>query len=133
MSEEILGGVRYSAAVTVPFARNELTSDPGGKISGGAGLADSYFLPLILGWNNERVALRALKLPGTPPGGSAAGASGDNVGSGYWTLSVLVGQTLAPDERQAADRVPPTRCTEFIPRSKGPTRSQVTLSISITR
>src|SRR5947209_19481250 len=59
-TQEVLGGAAFSAAATLPFARNSLTSDIEGKISGGGGFADSYYLPLILGWNRERVAVRAI-------------------------------------------------------------------------
>ena len=58
--KEILGGARYSAAVTLPVARNELESDVHDTISGGSGFADSYFLPIILGWNKERASFRVL-------------------------------------------------------------------------
>src|SRR6478609_2671721 len=39
-------GARYSATATIPIARNSLTSDIHGEVSGGGGLADSYFLPV---------------------------------------------------------------------------------------
>lgn len=55
---EILGGARYSAIATLPFARKDLTSDIHGTISGGTGFVDSYYLPLVLGWNRQRVAVR---------------------------------------------------------------------------
>lgn len=88
-----LGGARYSAAATLPFAKNSLTSDVAGRISGGAGFADSYYLPLILGWNKERVAIRAIYGFLAPTGRFAAGGS-DNVGSGYWTHGPSSGQTF---------------------------------------
>ena len=47
--KKILGGARYSATATLPFAKNDLTSDLHGNISGGGGFADSYYIPLILG------------------------------------------------------------------------------------
>jgi len=89
---EILGG-RYSAALTLPVAKNELDSDISGPVSGGSGFADSYFLPLILGWNKERVAFRVLFGFLAPTGRFNAGAS-NNVGSGYWTFALSSGQTL---------------------------------------
>ena len=90
---ELLGGARYSAFATLPFARNDLTSDIHGNINGGGGFADSYYVPFILGWNKERVALRALYGFLAPTGRFAAGAN-DNVGSGYWTHALSSGQTF---------------------------------------
>jgi len=88
----ILGAI-YSATATIPIARNSLTSDIHGKVSGGGGLADSYFLPVILGWNSDRVSTRAMYGFLAPTGRFNAGAS-DNVGSGYWTHTLSSGQTF---------------------------------------
>jgi hypothetical protein len=91
--KQFLGGAVFSVAATLPFAKNDLTSDIEGKISGGGGFADSYYLPFILGWNGDRVAIRATYGFLAPTGRFAAGAS-DNVGSGYWTHTLSSGQTL---------------------------------------
>jgi hypothetical protein len=87
------GGTIYSAAATLPVAKNDLTSDIAGRLSGGAGLADSYYQPLILGWNGERVAARVMYGFLAPTGRFVAGGS-DNVGSGYWTHAFSSGQTF---------------------------------------
>jgi hypothetical protein len=87
------GGANFSAVATLPFARNNLTSDIQGKISGGGGFADSYYMPFILGWNRERVAIRAIYGFLAPTGRFVAGGN-DNVGSGYWTNTVSSGQTF---------------------------------------
>jgi hypothetical protein len=89
----LLGGARYSATATVPIAKNELTSDIHGMLNGGGGFADSYYLPLILGWNRDRASFRALAGFLAPTGRFTAGAS-DNVGSGYWTPTLSSGQTF---------------------------------------
>ena len=73
--------------------QNQLVSDIHGQLSGGGGFADSYYLPLILGWNKERASIRALAGFLAPTGRFAAGAS-DNVGSGYWTPTLSSGQTV---------------------------------------
>ena len=86
-------GARYSAAATLPFAKNDLTSDIQGNISGGSGFADSYYMPFILGWSGERAAVRAIYGFLAPTGRFSAGAS-DNVGSGYWTNTLSSGQTF---------------------------------------
>ena len=91
--KKILGGANYSASATLPVAKNSLTSDVAGRVSGGGGFADSYYLPVILGWRWERVAVRARYGFLAPTGRFEAGAS-DNVGSGYWTHTLSSGQTF---------------------------------------
>ncbi len=88
-----LGGAHYSAVATLPVAKNQLVSDIHGQLSGGGGFADSYYLPLILGWNKERASIRALAGFLAPTGRFKEGAS-DNVGSGYWTPTLSSGQTV---------------------------------------
>jgi hypothetical protein len=92
-TKEFFGGARYSAFATLPFAKNDLTSDIHGNISGGGGFADSYYVPFVLGWGKERVAIRILYGFLAPTGRFAAGAN-DNVGSGYWTNALSSGQTF---------------------------------------
>jgi hypothetical protein len=92
-NKKLLGGANFSAVATLPFAKNDLTSDIQGKISGGGGFADSYYLPFILGWNRERFAIRAMYGFLAPTGRFVAGGS-DNVGSGYWTHTLSSGQTF---------------------------------------
>jgi hypothetical protein len=89
----MLGGARYSATVTIPIAGNNLASEQRGTISAGSGLADSYYLPLILGWTRERIALKTAVGVLAPTGGYKTGAN-DNVGSGYWTPTISSGQTI---------------------------------------
>ena len=91
--KKLLGGANFSAVATLPFAKNDLTSDIQGKISGGGGFADSYYMPFILGWNRERVAIRAIYGFLAPTGRFVAGGN-DNVGSGYWTHALSSGQTF---------------------------------------
>jgi len=91
--KEVLGGAHYSAIATLPFAKNDLTADIHGNISGGGGFADSYYVPFVLGWNNERVPLRVMYGFLAPTGRFAAEAS-NNVGSGYWTHAISSGQTF---------------------------------------
>jgi hypothetical protein len=91
--KKFAGGANFSAVATLPFAKNSLTSDIQGKISGGGGFADSYYMPFILGWNRERIAIRAIYGFLAPTGRFVAGGNG-NVGSGYWTNAVSSGQTF---------------------------------------
>jgi hypothetical protein len=91
--KKILGGARFSMTATIPIAKNSLTSDVTGPVSGGGGLADSYYQPFILGWNESRFAIRAVYGFLAPTGRFRNGAN-DNVGSGYWTHAFSSGQTF---------------------------------------
>jgi hypothetical protein len=93
VSEKRIFGARFSMSATLPVANNSLSSDVTGPISGGSGFADSYYQPFILGWNKERVAIRAVYGFLAPTGSFNAGAS-NNVGSGYWTHAFSSGQTF---------------------------------------
>ena len=88
-----IAGLRYAASATLPFARNSLTSDLQGQINGGSGLADSYYLPVILGWTGNGKTFRVQYGFLAPTGSFTAGAD-DNVGSGYWTHAFSSGQTF---------------------------------------
>jgi len=101
-TKRILGGARYAASATLPFANNSLASDATGAVSGGGGFADSYYQPAILGWEKPRVGLKAIYGFLAPTGRFRAGAS-DNVGSGYWTNVLASGQSvyLTSDKRTA--------------------------------
>ncbi|HEU4837312.1 MAG TPA: transporter [Pyrinomonadaceae bacterium] len=91
--KKILGGAKFSMTATFPFARNSLTSDFTGSVSGGGGFADSYYQPFILGWEKKRAAFRAVYGFLAPTGSFRVGAS-NNVGSGYWTHAFSSGQTF---------------------------------------
>lgn len=86
-------GAKYYAAASLPFAKNDLTSDLQGAISGGAGFADSYYLPFNLGWNAPRADVRVAYGLLAPTGRFTPGAN-NNVGSGYWTHTLSSGQTF---------------------------------------
>jgi len=91
--KKLPGGAKFSMTATVPFAKNSLTSDFTGPVSGGGGLADSYYQPFILGWEKKRAAFRAVYGFLAPTGSFRVGAN-DNVGSGYWTHALSSGQTF---------------------------------------
>jgi hypothetical protein len=88
-----LGGARFSCAATIPIANNSLSSSNQGAISGGGGLGDAYFQPLILGWHEERADIRGIVGVLAPTGKFNAGAK-DNVGNGYWTPVIAAGETF---------------------------------------
>jgi hypothetical protein len=89
----ILGGARLSLTATLLINNNSLTSDIVGPISGGGGFGDSYYQPFILGWRNNRIAIRAVYGFLAPTGKFQAGTN-DNVGSGYWVSTFSSGQTF---------------------------------------
>jgi hypothetical protein len=93
----VIAGARYSVAASLPFAKNSLTTEVAGHVSGGGGFADSYYMPFILGWNGEGVSVRAIYGFLAPTGRFTAGAT-DNVGSGYWTHAFSSGQTWRLDK-----------------------------------
>jgi hypothetical protein len=96
----MLGDALFSVSATVPIANNSLTSDAQGGISGGGGLADSYYQPFILGWRKERAEIRAVYGFLAPSGRFNVGAS-NNVGSGYWTHALSAGETFYLRESKA--------------------------------
>ncbi len=94
VSDFRIAGARYAAAVTLPIARNKLSSDLAGEISSGSGFADSYYMPIMLGWGQGKTRVKAIYGFLAPTGKFEAGGS-DNVGSGYWTHAFSSGQTFA--------------------------------------
>jgi hypothetical protein len=97
VSDKRVGEAKFSMAATLPIANNSLSSDATGAISGGGGLADSFYQPAIFGWHFERADIKAAYGFLAPTGSFDAGAN-DNVGSGYWTHVVSSGQTFFPTE-----------------------------------
>jgi hypothetical protein len=95
--KRVLGRAKFSMAATLPIANNSLSSDLTGPVSGGGGLADSFYQPAIVGWHFERADIKAAYGFLAPTGSFDAGAN-DNVGSGYWTHVVSSGQTFFPTE-----------------------------------
>ena len=93
VSKKKILGAKFSMTATIPIAKNSLTSDVTGPVSGGGGLADSYYQPFILGWKESRFAIRAVYGFLAPTGRFRNGAN-DNVGSGYWTHAFSSGQTF---------------------------------------
>jgi hypothetical protein len=89
----ILGGAKFSLSATLPIANNSLTDSVLGTLGGGGGFADSYYQPLILGWQKKRADIRVIYGFLAATGRFNAGVS-NNVGSGYWTHTVSAGETF---------------------------------------
>ena len=85
VSEKRLGNAKFSMAATLPIANNSLSSDLTGAISGGGGLADSFYQPAIFGWHFERADIKAAYGFLAPSGSFDAGASvGDPIEATAW-------------------------------------------------
>src|SRR5262249_41724906 len=97
---DYLGGALFSMSATIPIANNSLTSDIEGGISGGGGLADSYYQPFILGWRTNRADIRGVYGFLAPSGRFNVVAS-NNLGSGYWTHAISSGQTFYLSKNRA--------------------------------
>jgi hypothetical protein len=89
----LLGGARFSATGSLLVSNNSLASDTDGQLSAGGGFADFFLQPCILGWQTDRLGIRAAYGVLMPTGRFNAGAS-DNVGSGYWTHAPSAGLTV---------------------------------------
>jgi hypothetical protein len=96
----MLGGARFSSAVTIPIANNSLSSSTEGAISGGGGVGDLYFQPAIVSWRDQRADIRGI-LGFLAPNGKFSAAASDNVGNGYWTSVVAAGETFYLSEDKA--------------------------------
>jgi hypothetical protein len=100
--KEILGGAKFSLVATLIISDSSLTSDVNGPINGAGGFGNFFFQPFILGWQKNRVELRAAYGVLAPTGRFTAGAN-NNVGDGYWTQAPSGAQTfyLTQDKRTA--------------------------------
>ena len=128
---EVLGGARFSMSATLPIANNSLSSNAAGAISGGGGFGDSYYQPFILGWNQERVALRAVTDSWRQPAIRAR----HKHERGIWLLDSRRG--VWPDmvsRLESRDgRSQPSRCTNSTTPKRARTSILVTTLISITQ
>ena len=88
----LLGG-HYAVAGIPPVTNNSLTSARFGALAGGAGFADSFYQPLLLGWHLNRADIQSGYAFFAPTGRFTAGAT-DNVGSGYWGNFLTSGETV---------------------------------------
>lgn len=95
--KRVFGKAKFSMIATIPIANNSLSSDVNGSISGGGGLADSFYQPAVFGWHFDRADIKA-GYGFLAPTGSFDPEANDNVGSGYWTHVFLSGQTFFPTE-----------------------------------
>ena len=94
---KVLGGHLESIAA-IPIANASVALDlfqAGGKPiqGGGAGLANTYFVPVQMGWHTPRLDVQAGYVFFAPTGRYEPGAS-NNIGTGYWTNGIQTGATF---------------------------------------
>jgi hypothetical protein len=93
---KILGGNLESIAA-IPIANASLAADvfQAGKPiqGGGGGLANTYFVPVQIGWHLKRVDLQTGYVFFAPTGRYEPGAT-NNTGTGYWTNGTQTGATI---------------------------------------
>ncbi len=86
-------GANYALAVLLPFSNSSISSPALGAVGGGGGFSDSFYQPLALGWHFERGDIQVAYGFFAPTGRFTAGAT-DNTGTGYWTNSLIAGETV---------------------------------------
>ena len=118
-----LGGAQYSRRRDAAGREEQLSSTQHGRVSGGGGFADSYYLPLILGWNKERASIRALSASSPQP--ALRAGREHNVGIGVLDADVSSGQTWYPPG-VARRRSPRSRCTN----STTPKRARASILVT---
>jgi len=95
-NKKILGGY-FAPYADMNLANGNLVAEITGTslstTGGGAGLADTFVVPLNFGWHLSRLDFNAAYGFFAPTGRYTAGAS-DNVGSGYWGNTILSGTTF---------------------------------------
>jgi outer membrane protein OmpA-like peptidoglycan-associated protein len=91
---KILGGY-FAPYVDVNWASGDLNADIIGLNlnGGGSGLADTYVVPLNLGWHFRRADINTAYSFFAPTGRYTPGAT-NNVGSGYWGNNWVTGTTV---------------------------------------
>ena len=108
--KQILGARATRPPRRSRFANNSLASDATGAVSGGGGFADSYYQPVILGWEKARVGVRAI-YGFLAPTGTVRGRGDRQRRLGILDPRAGVGPDALPDEGQANRdlRVPDVR------------------------
>ena len=89
---KILGG-EFAAQVMLPVANASVTVPRFGFNAGGAGYADTWVQPVMLGWSLKRVNTW-VAYAFMAPTGRFAPRSSTNVGCGYWGNDIVSGTTV---------------------------------------
>ncbi len=88
----LLGGT-LAFIMDIPITSNSMSTLRIGEVSGSAGLADTFFAPLVIGWKFSWVDIQAgySFIAGT---GRYTPGADNNLGAGYWANMPLVMETF---------------------------------------
>lgn len=93
VSKKKILGANIGAMAILPVANASLSFAALGNVAGGAGFADSFYDPIILGWHLNRADIQAGYAFIAPTGRFVPGST-TNIGSGYWAHSPFAGETV---------------------------------------
>jgi hypothetical protein len=93
VSKKKLLGANVGAIAILAVANSSISSAQLGAIGGGAGFADSYYFPFVLGWHLKRADIQAGYSFVAPTGRFVPGAT-NNIGAGYWANAPFAGETV---------------------------------------
>jgi len=93
VSKKKILGANIGTIAILPVANASLSFAALGNVAGGAGFADSYFLPVVLGWHLKRADIQAGYSFVAPTGRFVPGST-TNIGAGYWANSPFAGETV---------------------------------------
>ena len=93
VSKKKLLGANVGATAILAIANSSISAAQLGAIGGGAGFADSYFMPFVLGWHLKRADIQAGYMFIAPTGRFVPGAT-NNIGAGYWGHCPFAGETV---------------------------------------
>ena len=86
-------GANYALVAGLPITNSSIESPNLGTVGGGAGFADSFYEPVMLGWHLKRADITAGYAFFAPTGRFNPGAT-NNTGSGHWTNAPTAGLTF---------------------------------------
>jgi hypothetical protein len=93
VSERKILGANFGLVAGLPITNSALSLAGLGPVSGGGGLADSFYQPASLGWHLKRADIMVAYAFFAPTGRFAAGAT-NNTGTGHWTNAPTAGETF---------------------------------------
>ena len=97
-TKKLFGGL-YGFTIVFPVGANNRIQGTEIDANPGAGLTDSSFIPISLGWHHKRADVLTAFAIFAPTGKYTDGAS-DNTGLGMWGYEPMVATTLYLDEKR---------------------------------
>jgi hypothetical protein len=93
ISKKKVLGANIGAVAMLAIANSSLSFAQLGAVTAGAGLGDSFFEPVVLGWRLKRADIQAGYAFVAPTGRFNPGAT-NNIGAGYWGHCPFAGETV---------------------------------------